>query len=384
VKKNICVIGLGTIGLPTACCIAMAGYPVLGVDRNEKVLTRIRLKQNISHEPGLASHVDTALSSGLLTLALTPAAADIYIICVPTTLTKEHTPDLTCLEAAIDAVLPFFKSGDLVIIESTCPIGTCESIYCMAQLSKKEVSVAYCPERVMPGNLLNEFYHNPRLIGGVDALSTEKAVAFYLSFLQVKISSTDARTAEMVKLAENTYRDVNIAFANELSLLADQVGIEIKKVIEIANLHPRVQIHTPGIGVGGYCLTVNPWFLAASAPEYALLSTLARSVNQKKTAWVVQKIQAEILHRKSQVIACLGLTYKPEVKETRDSPALEIVQILEKEFRVIKVDPYVEGTDSFEEAIEKADLVIVLVGHAYFKDKLFFRTDVLDFTGICT
>lgn len=331
-------------------------------------------------EPNLQDLLVKVLKSGRLTIAAKVAPADIHIIAVPTLLNKNNQPEISSVYSAIDALKPHLRKNDLVIIESTCPIGTTEAI-----ANKLRVLVAYCPERVIPGEILHELIHNDRVIGGVNTASTEKAVAFYRSFVKGEVYSTDSRTAEAVKLAENCYRDINIAYANEISMIADRIGLNTNEVIRLANRHPRVDILQPGTGVGGYCLTANPWFLASSAPDLVILTTKAREVNTQKTDWVIQKIKAAIHEKGAHAVACLGITYKANVSDTRKSTALTIIQALEKEIQVFKIDPYVPNSDPLQESLAEAQIVIGLVAHREFKDikahDIAGKT-ILDFAGV--
>lgn len=384
-QKQVCVSGLGNIGLPVACVLATFGYDVLGVDINEQAIARLRLKHANLLEPNLQNLLIRAIEQGTFKTSTKPASADIHIIVVPTFLNPQRQPDLSSVYSAIDAIKPYLKPKDLVIIESTCPIGTTEAIARDLRINAPEVLVAYCPERVLPGNILHELIHNDRVVGGVDDLSTLQALDFYRSFVKGEVLATDARTAEAVKLTENSYRDINIAYANELSMIADQMGLDSNEVIRLANRHPRVQILKPGPGVGGNCIAINPWFLASSAPMLAQLTVKAREVNMQKTEWVIQKIKATIQKKKAHTVACLGLTYKANVSDTRESPALMIVQTLEREIKVLRVDPYVSDTEPLYNALAAAEIVVGLVAHNEFNnipsDCLNGKT-VLDFAGV--
>lgn len=384
-EKQICVIGLGNIGLPTACVLATLGYYVLGVDIDAKVIDQVQSANLISSETNLQDLLKKAIESGNLKVSMKAIPADVYIIAVPTLITKNNQPDISCINAAVDAIIPYLRSNDLVLIESTCPIGTTKVIAKKLRNVCPLVHVSYCPERVLPGNLLYELIHNDRIVGGVDAVSTSHAETFYRSFINGDIITTDSVTAEAVKLAENSYRDVNIAYANELSMISDNIGVDVKELIFLANKHPRVQILEPGIGVGGYCIAVDPWFLISSAPDTAILTSKARKVNIRKTDWVIQKVRNAIKKNNAEKIACLGLTYKPNVSDVRESPALNIVKTLEKEIEVICVDPYVSNTNELYDAMNRADIIIGLVAHReflnishdYLKDKI-----VLDFAEV--
>jgi UDP-N-acetyl-D-mannosaminuronic acid dehydrogenase len=384
-KKKVCVVGLGHIGLPTACILATSGYEVLGVDTNPKVIQKIQSANSFYVEPGLQGLIQNAIHKGSIKVSALPAQADIFIIAVPTPLNADMSADISLVESAVEAIFPYFQKNTLLLIESTCPIGTTDSIALKLQKTYPEIHIAYCPERVLPGNILLELIHNDRVVGGVDKASTSCAAAFYQSFVKGEILSTNSRTAEAVKLSENAYRDINIAFANELSMIADRANLNVDELILLANRHPRVDILTPGTGVGGHCLAVDPWFLASAAPDQAILIKSARKVNANKTDWVLQKIIETAKATKTKVIACLGLTYKPDVTDLRGSPALKIVETLEKEFTVLRVDPYVTGTESLDNAISLADMIVGLVKHQAFikipKNNLVGK-HVLDFAGV--
>ena len=386
-QKKVCVTGLGNIGLPTACALLAFGYDVLGVDIDRQVIDRLQSKPTNLLDPSLQNLLSEAVEKGTFKASLRPDSADIHIIVVPTFLNSQRQPDLSCVYNALNAIKSCLRPQDLVLIESTCPIGATEEIARELRMSHPETLVAYCPERVLPGNILHELIHNDRVVGGVDDLSTAHALSFYRSFVKGEVLATDARTAEAVKLAENSYRDINIAYANELSMIADQIKLDIDEVIQLANRHPRVQILKPGPGVGGYCIPLNPWFLSASAPELAQLTAKAREVNMRKTEWVIQKVKAAILEKQADTVACLGLTYKANVPDIRESPALAIVQALEKEIRVLRVDPYVSDTEPLQSALSAAQIVIGLVPHTEFvtipSASLNGKT-VLDFAGVFT
>jgi len=383
-QKQVCVTGLGSIGLPTACVLATSGFSVLGVDIDDKVVARTQSASIAYPESGLEDLLKRAVQNNFLKASTRPGPADIHLIVVPTLLSTNKEPDISRLIAAIEAIKPYLRTNDIVLIESTCPIGTTEAIAEDLKQSCPGIHVAYCPERVLPGNILHELIHNDRIVGGVDEISTRLAAAFYQSFVQGNVHPTDARTAEAVKLAENGYRDINIAYANELSMIADRMNLNINDLIRLANRHPRVEILQPGAGVGGYCIAVNPWFLISSAPDLTALTLKAREVNVQKTAWVIQKIKTVIQEKGAQVVACLGIAYKPNVSDIRESPALTIVEALEKEVTVLRVDPHVSNTEPLQEALNRAEIVIGLVAHSAFTDippSFFDGKIVLDFAG---
>lgn len=383
--KEISILGLGHIGLPLACILADYGFQVYGVDNDESVIRRVQSGHIELPECNLRNLLKKVITNGSLTVAAKVSTADVHLIAVPTPIDADRQPDLSFVKSAIESIKPRLRGQDLVIIASTCPIGTTDQIASDLRQIFPDISVAYCPERVLPGNILHEFIHNDRVVGGIDELATKRAVSFYQTFAEGAIQTTNAKTAEAVKLAENAYRDVNIAFANELSMLADQLELNVHELIHIANRHPRVNILEPGPGVGGHCIAIDPWFLAAAAPDAAQLISRAREVNLRKTDWVVEKIRGAIRKHHPRAIACLGLTYKPDVSDLRESPALSIVKSLEPEITVYSVDPYVPNTVSLAHAIEAADIIVGLVKHREFRNLLPERLRgkiILDFAGV--
>lgn len=385
-KKSVCVLGLGYVGLPTACILASYGYRVFGVDIDENVIENIKSANYSNSEPELQDLLHKAISNDNIQFSTNIIAAEIYIITVPTPLNSKFEPDISYVNNAIESIIPYIKPSDLVLIESTCPIGTTVSMTSKLQSACTDIHVAYCPERILPGNIIHELVHNNRVVGGIDEESTVRAAQFYKSFSSGEVSQTDSKTAEAIKLAENTYRDVNIAYANELSMIADKLDISIKQLTTLANKHPRVNILEPGIGVGGHCIAVDPHFLIFSTPNKVSLITNARKVNEEKTDWVVRKITTIAKQNDIKVISCLGLTYKPNISDIRNSPAIKIKQALEKEFDILAVDPYIENSPSLEEAIDKAGMVVALVAHDQFIDisaKFPENIVYLDFTGKC-
>ena len=397
-KKNVCVIGLGYIGLPTSALLANSGFQVIGVDINPKTVETINRGKIHIVEPDLDSFVHAAVESGNLKAQTTPAEADIFVICVPTpfktTAANEiPTPDMTYVVSAAKAISPFIKPGNLVILESTSPVGSTElirEIIAGSGIKLDTVGFAYCPERVLPGKIMFELVQNDRIVGGVDKDSTARAVEFYKHFVKGDVIPTDSRTAEMCKLTENSFRDVNIAFANELSMICDKMNINTWDLIRLANRHPRVNILNPGVGVGGHCIAVDPWFIAHAAPQESVLIQSARKVNSSKPHWVISKIEGAVEVLKKQlgrepVVACLGLAFKPNIDDLRESPALEVFNELKTKFKnTVAVEPNVsEPMDSLctlEEARSKADIYVVLVGH---KEFVGFTSEkvVLDFCG---
>lgn len=378
-NQKICVVGLGYIGLPTASFLGTKGYDVCGVDVSADVVDTINRGDIHILEPDLDVLVKSAVGSGRLRAAAEPEAADVFIISVPTPLNADNTPDLSFVEAAGRSVAKVLKAGNLVILESTSPVGTTESflvpILRESGLAIGEaVFVAHCPERVLPGHILSELVENDRIVGGVNEASADAAAAFYATFIRGNVYKTDAKTAEMAKLAENTYRDVNIALANELSMISDKQGINPWDMIELANRHPRVNILQPGPGVGGHCIAVDPWFVVARAPDCARLIRTARAVNDRKPDWVFEKVSRRASRFRDPVIACLGLAFKADVDDLRGSPALYIASRLqdEKVGRVLVCEPNLKHHAKFnlvplDEAIAGADIVLLLVDHAPFR-----------------
>lgn len=399
---KVCVIGLGYIGLPTAALIADSGLRTFGYDINPEVCSNI-ISNNFSFsEPKLEKMITRVLEDKIFTVHNTIQPADVFVICVPTPLTQTSPPTANIQyvkNAAID-VSKVIKNGDLVIIESTCNIGSTNNIFEIINLSLKnkiEFSIAYCPERIIPGNALDELMNNARVIGGLTNSCSEKAKNFYKMFVKGELHTTSPETAEACKLAENTFRDVNIAFANELSMICDTWKINTLKLIELANNHPRVNIHKPGIGVGGHCIAVDPWFLIQSDPRNTNLIECARNVNTAKTEWVVNKIKDQISYyklkfKKTPRICFFGLSYKPNIGDLRESPAVHIVQtFLESGYSLRIVEPYICEHSIFElsepmEAFVDSDIIIVLVAHDELNNLLkrlpnLKNKEIFDYTG---
>ena len=376
--QSICVIGLGYIGLPTASLLGTKGYRVHGVDVSPQIVETINQGRIHIVEPDLDILVKSAVGSGNLRAGLEPKAADVFILAVPTPFKGDHEPDLSYVEQAVRLIAPHVKAGNLVILESTSPVGTTDEV--VARILREhghkvgeEVFVAHCPERVLPGRILTELVENDRIVGGVNERSTQEAVAFYQSFVRGDVLSTDARTAEMAKLTENAFRDVNIAFANELSLVCDPEGINVWELIELANRHPRVNILQPGPGVGGHCIAVDPWFIVARARERARLIRTAREVNDGKPGWVIEKVRASAERFKQPVIGCLGLAFKADVDDLRESPAVQIVRELQRleVGELLVAEPNLRSSQEFDllpyrEVIERSDILLLLVDHKEF------------------
>jgi UDP-N-acetyl-D-mannosaminuronic acid dehydrogenase len=376
---KVCVIGLGYIGLPTASLLGTKGFEVFGVDTSERVVNTINQGKIHIVEPDLDILVKSAVQSGNLKAGLQPQEADVFILAVPTPFKDDHIPDLSYVEAATRVIAPFVKPGNIVILESTSPVGTTDDI--VAKILSEEghdvgrdVYVAHCPERVLPGRILTELVENDRIVGGINEISTEKVVEFYRAFVRGEILATDAKTAELSKLSENSFRDVNIAFANELSLICDQENINVWELIKLANRHPRVNILQPGPGVGGHCIAVDPWFIVARSPDQARLIRTAREVNDAKPHWVIDKVKVSADKFKNPVIGCLGLAFKADVDDLRESPALDIVKKIRKQDigEVLVAEPNLTEHKDFtllpyQEVIKRSDIVLLLVDHKPFK-----------------
>lgn len=396
--KIICV-GLGYIGFPTATMLANKGLTVVGVDINERVVESINKGETHIVEPGLSEVVVSAVKSGNLRAATKPESGDVYLIVVPTPFKGNHEPDISYVESATRSVLPFLKKDDLYIIESTSPVGTTEKmaqlIYAERPELKDQLYIAYCPERVLPGNLLYELEYNDRVIGGINNVSTEKAIEFYSLFVKGGLHKTNARTAEMCKLTENSSRDNQIAFANELSLICDKAGINVWELIELANKHPRVNILQPGCGVGGHCIAVDPYFLTADFPIESQLIAKSREINNYKSFWCAEKIknamlEYEMKYSSKPVVAIMGLAFKPNIDDLRESPAKYIAQkVMQSEPEgLLIVEPNIKEHTIFKltdykEAYDKSNIVVFLVAHDEFKT-LEWQKDkvILDFCGI--
>lgn len=387
---KICVLGLGYIGLPTASIFATKGFQVLGVDVNQDVVTTINGGGIHIVEPDLDVLVRSAVNSGNFRASLEPEQAHAFIIAVPTPFKHEdaelHTPDLRYVESATAAIAPHLEPGNLVVLESTSPVGTTERIASLLHEARPElrgkIHVAHCPERVLPGHILKELVDNDRIVGGIDKASTEAASKLYRRFVNGQIFETDARTAEMAKLTENSFRDVNIAFANELSLICDELRINVWELISLANRHPRVNILQPGPGVGGHCIAVDPWFVVSRSPQQARLIRTAREVNDHKPDWVVEKVREHARRFKEPVIAVLGLSYKANIDDLRESPSVDILKRLAvgKEGRLLTCEPYIHALPKelsglpgielvdLDVALDAADIVLLLVNHNQFRD----------------
>lgn len=398
---NVVTLGLGYIGLPTSALIASQNIHVYGVDISQHVVDTINAGKIHIVEPGLAEAVEQSVAQGFLTAGTQSKPADVYLIVVPTPFhSGSHEPDISHIISATKELLPLLKAGDLYIIESTSPIGTTERmrnfIYSQRPDLKEKLHIAYCPERVLPGNIMHELVHNDRVIGGIDDASTDKACDFYARFVRGKLHRTNARTAEMCKLVENASRDVQIAFANELSIICDKAGINVWELINLANKHPRVNILQPGSGVGGHCIAVDPYFITSDYPMESQIIGKAREINNYKAFWCAQQIRSAIndyllKEGRAPVVALMGLAFKPNVDDLRQSPAVYITQRILQEAddeTFLIVEPNVANHPVYKlteqaDAISKADIVAFLVAHDEFKDIEFNNEQiVLDFCGV--
>ncbi len=395
--KQICVIGLGYIGLPTSAILAAKGYSVLGIDVNSKVVETINNGKIHITEPDLDLFVRAAVESKKLKASTKPEKADAFIIAVPTPFKADHKPDMSYVKQATEAILPVLQNGNLVILESTSPPQTCEKI--IAPIIEAagfkpgtDIFIAHCPERVLPGQIMREVVENDRVIGGINEESAIKAKELYSTFVKGQIHLTDATTAEMAKLVENSFRDVNIAFANELSIICEKLGLNVWELIKLANLHPRVNILRPGPGVGGHCIAVDPWFIVDACPNESRLISTARHVNDSKPGFVVNRIKRAADRFKNPVIGLMGLSYKQDIEDLRESPAVEIARELQKDNpgTLLVCEPHcteIEGFDlaNLDRVINEADIIVLLVPHKQFKNidkEILKQKIVIDTCGI--
>lgn len=411
--KHICVIGLGYIGLPTAATFAAHGVKVTGVDVNQHAVDMINKGKVHIVEPDLDALVRDVVAQQKLSAQLTPIAADAYIVAVPTPFKDNHEPDLKYIEAAAKAIAPHLSQGNLVILESTSPVGATEQMEAWLSEARPDLSfpqqageqadilIAHCPERVLPGKVLQELISNDRIVGGMTPRCSQAAIDLYKVFVKGDCIETNARTAEMCKLTENSFRDVNIAFANELSIICDKLDINVWELIKLANRHPRVNILQPGPGVGGHCIAVDPWFIVSKTPEQARLIRTAREVNDVKPEWVIDQVKikiAEFLQAnpektiKDVTVACYGLAFKPDIDDLRESPALEITkQLAEQGLNVFAIEPNIHslpsGLPQNVELIDfdnrsQADIHLILVAHRKFKTMTITSEYILNTVGI--
>jgi UDP-N-acetyl-D-mannosaminuronic acid dehydrogenase len=407
--KKVSVIGLGYVGLPTAAIIAHRGIKVTGVDVNSQTVEIINKGEIHIVEPDLDILVKSAVASGNLRAITEPESADAFIIAVPTPFKEGYEPDLTFLEQACDTLAPVLEKGNLVVLESTSPVGTTQKIsnwlaaarrdlsFPSPEIDNPDICIAHSPERVLPGRVLIELVDNDRVIGGLTEICSNRARDFYSLFVNGTCYLTNAHTAELVKLAENAYRDTNIAFANEMSLVCDKLDVDVWNMIDLANLHPRVNILKPGPGVGGHCIAVDPWFIVNSAPDQTPLIQATRKVNDGKPDWVVEK--ALSVAKPKSAIACLGLAYKADIDDLRESPAIEIVEKLaaQHDGEILIVEPNISELPSslknqqntkyceYEQAVQQAETVIVLTDHSEFREadkSLLKNKKVIDTRGI--
>ena len=395
-----CFMGLGYIGLPTSIIAAKNGIQILGVDINPKVVEKTNAGELHIIEPGMEEILKEVVMSGMFRASTIPEVCDAYFMVVPTPFKGNHEPDISYVEAATRSVIPYLKEGDLYVIESTSPVGTTELmasiIYAERPELEGQIYIAYCPERVLPGNVIYELIHNDRVIGGLNPESTEKAINFYSQFVRGVLHKTNARTAEMCKLTENSSRDVQIAFANELSMICAKANINVWELINLANKHPRVNILQPGCGVGGHCIAVDPYFITAEFPAESQLIGKAREINNYKSFWCAEKVKNAMLeyelknHRKP-IVAMMGLAFKPNIDDLRESPAKYVTTKVMQNCNnatIFVVEPNVKEHNVFkltdyEEAYDKADIVVFMVAHDLFTS-LPYRKDkvILDFCGI--
>ena len=393
-------MGLGYIGLPTAIIAAKHGIQIIGVDINPKVVEMTNEGKLHIVEPGLEEMLKEVVDNGMLRASTTPEESNAYFIVVPTPFKGDHKPDISFVESATRMVMPFLKEGDLFVIESTSPVGTTDKMKQLIFAERPELEgklyIAYCPERVLPGNVIYELIHNDRVIGGIDEASTEKAKEFYSIFVKGTLHSTNSKTAEMCKLTENSCRDSQIAFANELSIICDKAGINVWELISLANKHPRVNILQPGCGVGGHCIAVDPYFISSEFPEEARMITMAREVNNYKADWCAEKVknamlQFEITNKRKPVVAMMGLAFKPDIDDLRESPAKYIVTKVLQGFNnadILVAEPNIRehkifNLTEYHTAYEQADIVVFLTAHTPFKQLPWSNEkQILDFCGI--
>ena len=396
-SKTVCVMGLGYIGLPTAALLANRKYQVHGVDVVQSTVDTINQGNIHIVEPDLDTFVRSAVNSGNLIADTKPQESDVFIIAVPTPFHEGYVPNIDYVVSATECIAPYVKEGNIVILESTSPVGTTDKVAEILQEQGVDISkvhIAHCPERVLPGQIMRELVENDRIVGGLNKESTQATAEFYKTFVSGKILQTDAKTAEMAKLTENSYRDVNIAFANELSILSDKFDINVWELISLANRHPRVNILQPGAGVGGHCIAVDPWFIVHAGGEDAKIIRTAREVNNYKTEWAIEKIKNSALvfekeNGRVAKVACMGLAFKPNIDDLRESPALYVARrLISDGLEVLPVEPNLKTSDEFKlvkdvDAINNADIIVFLVAHDEFKGIRIFGKEVFDFCGVC-
>ncbi|MEA1989898.1 MAG: UDP-N-acetyl-D-mannosamine dehydrogenase [Pseudomonadota bacterium] len=401
-NKTVCMMGLGYIGLPTAALLANRGYKVHGVDIDQRAVDIINQGKIHIVEPELDTFVHSAVNSGMLTAHTIPAEADIFMVAVPTPfhhdtmnpVTNSPVPNIDYIVSATKAIAPFVKPGNLVLLESTSPVGSTDKMAAIlreAGVNIDDIFIAHSPERVLPGHIMRELVENDRVVGGVNSESTQAAAEFYRTFVEGEVLETTAKTAEMAKLTENSFRDVNIAFANELSILCDDLDIDVWELIRLANHHPRVNVLQPGCGVGGHCISVDPWFIVDTANGKAQIIEQARRTNDYKAEWVIEKVKNAALtfekeNGRKPTVACFGLAFKPDIDDLRESPALYITQQLNKELNVVAVEPNIETYEGLKlvsvEDASKADIAVLLVAHKQFKEMDLVSATKLSFVKI--
>ena len=394
---KICVVGLGYIGLPTAALLANKGYDVHGVDVVQTTVDTINRGEIHIVEPELDTFVQAAVKSEKLKANTKPVKADVFIIAVPTPFHEGFVPNIDYVVSATEAIAPYVVEGNIVILESTSPVGTTDKVEEVLKekgVDTSKLYIAHCPERVLPGQIMRELVENDRIVGGTTPQATEKTVEFYKTFVDGEVLSTDAKTAEMAKLTENSFRDTNIAFANELSILCDKFGIDVWELISLTNRHPRVNVLNPGAGVGGHCIAVDPWFIVHAGGEDAKMIRTAREVNTYKTEWAIEKVKNAALtfeneHKRKARVACMGLAFKPNIDDLRESPALYITRkLIADDLDVLAVEPNIESFSEFdvvnyEDAVSQADVVVFLVGHSEFTNlEIAKNKTVIDFCGV--
>ena len=397
-NKTISIIGLGYVGLPTALIVANAGYKVFGYDKDTEIISELNNHKLRILENGFEDFFKTVVKKNKISFKNNLEKSDIYIIAVPTPIYKDKTPDLSYIESALEEIVPLLKKNDTIILESTSPIGTTKNILQKIKSERKDLfskdqlpcfSLAYCPERVLPGNLVHEILNNDRIVGGINKDSSKSIKKFYQSFTLGNVFDTNSQTAELVKLTENAFRDVNIAFANELSMMCENKDIDILDAIELANKHPRVNILNPGIGVGGHCIPVDPWFIVHSSKKYSSLIKRSREINDEKTKWVLEKIiqiiDKLLVSNKDVKIGILGITYKPNINDTRESPSYKIALSLKEKYNSLSVsDEYVYPKPkelnciSKDRLIKESDIIFILTKHSEYKN--INSSKVIDFS----
>jgi len=396
-NKKICVLGLGYIGLPTASLLANRGYRIHGVDVVQSTVDTINRGEIHIVEPDLDTFVRSAINSRYMIANTKPTHSDIFIIAVPTPFHDGYVPNIDFVLEATKSIAPYLQEGNIVILESTSPVGTTDKIEEVLRnegVNTSKIYISHCPERVLPGKIMRELVENDRIVGGLTPEATAKTVEFYKTFVKGEVLSTDARTAEMAKLTENSFRDVNIAFANELSILCDKFEINVWELISLSNRHPRVNVLQPSAGVGGHCIAVDPWFIVHAGGDDAKIIRTAREVNTYKTQWAIEKVKNEAFSFEKErgrvaKIACMGLAFKPNIDDLRESPALYITrELISNGLEILAVEPNIKSFDEFNiveyhEVIKQADIIVFLVAHREFQDiQIDNNIKIIDFCGV--